>query len=110
MQQDRIEIFLACEKRRQLDAIVIATGLGAEDRDCETLRRASNDLFDRTRTGHAIADHDETLFAHRVESVWNLSERRAKRSICAAEQTAALRMSLAVKAADCRCAVFGPSE
>ena len=55
----------ARQHRRQQDAVVVRMRLGAEDRDVRTGRaRSSADSSMRAHAGHAVADDDESGFAH----------------------------------------------
>ena len=55
----------AAENVREQDAVVVAVGLVAEHDEVELPRAAASDhLLDRTRSGHAISDDNESPFRH----------------------------------------------
>ena len=65
VQHDVVDGLLACEHRREQDAVVVGVGLRAEDGDVVEVRRERHQLLERARAGHAIADHDELHRSHR---------------------------------------------
>ena len=54
----------AGQHRRKQDAVVVGMRFGTEDRDVVVIRLDLQEFFNGTDTGHAVADQDETGFAH----------------------------------------------
>ena len=59
IEHDLVQGLLACEHRRQQDAVVVGMGLGTEHRDVVQLGRNLQQLFERADTGHAITHHHQ---------------------------------------------------
>ena len=64
VEDDFLDGHFAGEHRREQDAVVVRVGFGAEDRDVVMIRLDLQQLFDGSYAGHAVADQDETGFAH----------------------------------------------
>ena len=64
VEDDFLDGHFTGKDRREQDAVVVRVGFGAEDRDVVVIRLDLQQFFDGTDTGHAVADQDETGFAH----------------------------------------------
>ena len=64
VENDFLDGHFTRKDRREQDAVVVRVGFGAEDRDVVVIRLDLQQFFDGTDTGHAVADQDETGFAH----------------------------------------------
>ncbi len=90
--QDVIKRLGAVQDPGQHDAIVVAVGFVAEHHHIE-LRRTipGQHVFDRTRAGHTIADHDQPAFRHRVGVPRSLLRNVLLRVPCQTRRSAKLR-------------------
>jgi hypothetical protein len=61
-----IERLLAGQHGRQQNAVVVGMRLGAEDRDVVQIGGNGQQLFQRAHACHAVANHDQFGFFHRV--------------------------------------------
>ena len=79
VQHDFAQRLLACQHRREQDAVVVGMWLGAKHGDLVKLGRNFQQLFERTHAGHAIANHHQSGFFHR-HTPWTVHEHKKTRS------------------------------
>ena len=68
VEHDLFQRLLPGQHRREQDAVVVGVGLGTKNGDVVEVGCDLDQLFERAHASHAVANHDQLRFFHRVRS------------------------------------------